>query len=157
MLNGTIIKKYTMKVSEVELIYKKKESTANAKKIDTSKVAFDILISLWDKNKIDYVEHFYALYLNRGNKVIGSILLSTGGCVGTVVDVKVLIQGAILSNAQAIVIAHNHPSGSLIPSDSDLDITSRIKTACNYFEISLLDHLIIADNDYYSFKDEGRL
>lgn len=146
-----------MKVSEVELIYKKKESTANAKKIDTSKVAFDILISLWDKNKIDYVEHFYALYLNRGNKVIGSILLSTGGCVGTVVDVKVLIQGAILSNAQAIVIAHNHPSGSLIPSDSDLDITSRIKTACNYFEISLLDHLIIADNDYYSFKDEGRL
>ena len=146
-----------MKVSEVELIYKKKESTANAKKIDTSKIAFDILISLWDKNKIDYVEHFYALYLNRANKVIGSILLSTGGCVGTVVDVKVLIQGAILSNAQAIVIAHNHPSGSLIPSNSDLDITSRIKTACNYFEISLLDHLIIADNDYYSFKDEGRL
>ena len=146
-----------MKVSEVELIYKKKESTANAKKIDSSKIAFDILISLWDKNKIDYVEHFYALYLNRANKVIGSILLSTGGCVGTIVDVKVLIQGALLSNAQAIVIAHNHPSGSLIPSNSDLDITSRIKTACNYFEISLLDHLIIADNQYYSFKDEGRL
>jgi DNA repair protein RadC len=146
-----------MKVSEVELIYKKKQSTANAKKIDTSKIAFDILFSLWDKNKIDYVEHFYALYLNRANKVIGSILLSTGGCVGTVVDVKVLIQGAILSNAQAIVIAHNHPSGSLIPSNNDLDITSRIKTACNYFEISLLDHLIIADNQYYSFKDEGRL
>ena len=146
-----------MKVSEVELIYKKKQSTANAKKIDTSKIAFDILISLWDKNKIDYVEHFYALYLNRANKVIGSILLSTGGCVGTIVDVKVLIQGALLSNAQAIVIAHNHPSGSLIPSNSDLDITSRIKTACNYFEITLLDHLIIADNDYYSFKDEGRL
>lgn len=146
-----------MKVSEVELIYKKKESTANAKKIDTSKIAFDILFSLWDKNKIDYVEHFYALYLNRANKVIGSILLSTGGCVGTVVDVKVLIQGAILSNAQGIIIAHNHPSGSLIPSNSDLDITSRIKTACNYFEISLLDHLIIAENQYYSFKDEGRL
>ena len=144
-------------VSEVELIYKKKESTANAKKIDTSKIAFDILFSLWDKNKIDYVEHFYALYLNRVNKVIGSILLSTGGCVGTVVDVKVLIQGAILSNAQAIIIAHNHPSGSATPSNSDLDITSRIKTACNYFEISLLDHLIIADNQYYSFKDEGRL
>ena len=146
-----------MKVSEVELIYKKKQSTANAKKIDTSKIAFNILFSLWDKNKIDYVEHFYALYLNRANKVIGSILLSTGGCVGTIVDVKVLIQGALLSNAQAIVIAHNHPSGSLIPSNSDLDITSRIKTACNYFEISLLDHLIIADNQYYSFKDEGRL
>ena len=157
MLNGTIIKKYTMEVSEVELIYKKKESTANAKKIDTSKIAFNILFSLWDKNKIDYVEHFYALYLNRANKVIGSILLSTGGCVGTIVDVKVLIQGALLSNAQAIVIAHNHPSGSLIPSNSDLDITSRIKTACNYFEITLLDHLIIADNQYYSFKDEGRL
>ena len=146
-----------MEVSEVELIYKKKQSTANAKKIDTSKIAFDILFSLWDKNKIDYVEHFYALYLNRANKVIGSILLSTGGCVGTIVDVKVLIQGALLSNAQAIVIAHNHPSGSLIPSNSDLDITSRIKTACNYFEITLLDHLIIADNQYYSFKDEGRL
>ena len=146
-----------MKVSEVELIYKKKESTANAKKIDTSKIAFDILFSLWDKNKIEYVEHFYVLYLNRANKVIGSMLLSTGGCVGTVVDVKVLIQGALLSNAQAIVIAHNHPSGSLTPSNNDLDITSRIKTACNYFEISLLDHLIIADNDYYSFKDEGRL
>jgi len=146
-----------MKVSEVELIYKKKESTANAKKIDTSKIAFDILFSLWDKNKIDYVEHFYVLYLNRANKIIGSILLSTGGCVGTVVDVKVLIQGALLSNAQAIIIAHNHPSGSLIPSNMDLDITSRIKTACSYFEIGLLDHLIIADNQYYSFKDEGRL
>lgn len=146
-----------MKVSEVELIYKKKQSTANAKKIDSSKIAFDILISLWDKNKIDYVEHFYALYLNRANKVIGSILLSTGGCIGTVVDVKILMQGALLSNAQGIIIAHNHPSGSLIPSNNDLDITTRIKTACSYFEISLLDHLILAENQYYSFKDEGRL
>lgn len=146
-----------MKVSEVELIYKKKERTANAKKIDSSKVAFDILFSLWDKNKIDYVEHFYVLYLNRANKVIGSMLLSTGGCVGTVVDVKVLVQGALLSNAQGIIMAHNHPSGNLNPSNNDLDITSRIKTACNYFEITLLDHLILADNTYYSFKDEGRL
>ena len=146
-----------MKVSEVELIYKKKQSTANAKKIDSSKVAFDILFSLWDKNKIEYVEHFYVLYLNRANKVIGSMLLSTGGCVGTVVDVKVLVQGALLSNAQGIIMAHNHPSGNLNPSNNDLDITSRIKTACNYFEITLLDHLIIAENNYYSFKDEGRL
>jgi DNA repair protein RadC len=146
-----------MIVSEVELIYKKKVSTINATKIITSKIAFDILLELWDKNKIDYVEHFYVLYLNRANKVIGSMLLSTGGCNGTVVDVKVLMQGALLSNAQAIVMAHNHPSGNLTPSNNDLDITSRIKTACNYFEITLLDHLIIAENNYYSFKDEGRL
>lgn len=146
-----------MNVSEVELIYRKKVSTADCIKVTTSKIAFDILFALWDKNKIDYVEHFYVMYLNRANKVIGSMLLSTGGCIGTVVDVKVLIQGALLSNAQGIIIAHNHPSGALIPSDDDLLVTSKIKTACNYFEISLLDHLIVAENNYYSFKDKGKL
>ena len=146
-----------MKVSEVELIYKKKVSTADCIKVTTSKIAFDILFNLWDKNKIDYVESFYVLYLNRANKVIGSVQLSSGGCISTIVDVKVLIQGALLSNAQGVIVAHNHPSGSLIPSKNDIDITSSIKTACNYFEISLLDHLIIAENNYYSFKDEGKV
>jgi len=99
----------------------------------------------------------WALFTNRANKVLGSFLLSEGGVTGTVLDARIIFQGAILCNATGIILAHNHPSGNLRPSQSDLDMTKKIKEAGKLFDISLLDHIILTDEKYYSMADEGNL
>ena len=100
-------------------------------------------------------EEFYFILLNRANKVIKIEQLSKGGMSGTVTDVRILIKKAVISSASGIIIAHNHPSGNLNPSESDSKITLKIKEAGKLFDIQLLDHLIIHDSDYYSFADNG--
>jgi DNA repair protein RadC len=100
-------------------------------------------------------EEFHVLFLNRSNRVIGKIKLSQGGISGTVTDVRIVMKRAIEYLASGIIVCHNHPSGNLNPSESDTKITQKIKEAGNLMDIQLLDHLIITDNDYYSFADNG--
>ncbi len=102
-------------------------------------------------------EEFWVLFLNRSNRVIGRMRLSQGGISGTVTDVRMVMKKAIEYLASGIIICHNHPSGNLNPSESDARITTKIKEAGNMIDIQLLDHIIIADNDYYSFADNGLL
>ena len=102
-------------------------------------------------------EEFFYILLNRSNKVIKIEQLSKGGISGTVTDVRILFKNAVLASASGVVVAHNHPSGNLIPSESDKKITAKIKEAGNLLDIQLLDHLIIHDSDYYSFADNGML
>ena len=102
-------------------------------------------------------EEFWLLILNRANKVIDRKKVSMGGTTGTVVDAKVVFKTAIESNAIYLILAHNHPSGSLFPSPQDIDITKKLIEAGNILSIKILDHLIIGDKGYYSFADEGRL
>ncbi|HLN21827.1 MAG TPA: DNA repair protein RadC [Bacteroidales bacterium] len=102
-------------------------------------------------------EEFWVLFLNRSNKVIGRMKLSQGGISGTVTDVRLIMKRAVDCLASGIIVCHNHPSGNLNPSDSDSNITKKIKDAGNLLEIQLLDHLIIADKEYYSFADNGML
>ncbi len=83
--------------------------------------------------------------------------VSKGGISGTVTDVRIILQAALKSNASGLIICHNHPSGNLNPSESDTKITQKIKEAGNVMDIQLLDHLIINDEDYYSFADNGLL
>ncbi len=103
------------------------------------------------------VEEFRVLYLNRAGKVIENICMSKGGTVETVVDVKIILKHALKILAQSMIIAHNHPSGSLTPSKNDKLITQKIFEAAKFFDIQLLDHIIVADKSYFSFKDENLL
>ena len=102
-------------------------------------------------------EEFFCIFLNRSNKVIKVEQISKGGISGTVTDVRILFKNAVLYTASGLIVAHNHPSGNLNPSESDNKITAKIKEAGNLLDIQLLDHLIICNSDYYSFADNGLL
>lgn len=103
------------------------------------------------------VELFYCLYLNRANRVIKIEQISVGGISSTVVDIRVLMRRALELRATGVLVAHNHPSGNLSPSDEDIDLTHRIKKAGDTLDIRLVDHLIVFENQYYSLADEGRI
>jgi DNA repair protein RadC len=100
-------------------------------------------------------EEFWVLLLNRNNLVIDKLMVSQGGLSGTVIDVRIILKMALDKLACSIILCHNHPSGNLIPSEADKDITKKIKEAGKHMDIPVLDHLIIANDSYFSFADEG--
>jgi DNA repair protein RadC len=102
-------------------------------------------------------EEFWVLFLNRSNRVLEAIRTSQGGISGTVTDVRMILKDAILRSASSIILCHNHPSGNLKPSKADTDITRKMADAGKLMDIKVLDHLIIADRNYFSFADEGLL
>ncbi len=102
-------------------------------------------------------EEFWAVYLNNSNKVLHSQQLSKGGITGTVVDVRLTMKTAIELGAVGIILAHNHPSGALKPSQADIKLTKKFKLAGDSLDIKVLDHLIITENAYFSFADEQLL
>jgi len=144
-------------VAEIELIYKSQISPSERPKVISSKDAYNILLANWDDSKIGYFEQFKILLLNRANKVIGIYELSTGGTTGTVADPKLIFTAALKSNAISIILCHNHPSGNLTPSQEDEKLTRRIKEAGILLDLTILDHLIISSEGYYSFTDEGKI
>ena len=144
-------------VSEIDLIYRTKVKSTDRPKITSSKSAYAILMDCWDPDKIEFIEQFKVLLLNQSNRVLGVYQASSGGIAGTVVDIRLLYASALKANAAAIIISHNHPSGKTAPSEADKAITRKIKTAGELLEIRLLDHLIVTEEKYYSFLDEGAL
>jgi len=138
-----------------ELGRRRKESeTLEKVKITSSNVAYQLL----HKHLSDLPhEEFWVLLLNRANQVMKEERLSKGGVSGTVVDVRLICKMAVENAASGVVIAHNHPSGQIIASEQDKSITKKLKEALKLFEISLLDHVIIGDQKYYSFSDDGLL
>ncbi len=102
-------------------------------------------------------EEFWILLLNRANRVVAKEQISLGGVAGTVVDAKLIFKKALEHLASGIILCHNHPSGNLQPSKADCDITAKLKTAGKALEINVLDHLIISEQGYFSFADEGRM
>lgn len=100
-------------------------------------------------------EVFIAVYLNRSNKIMHHEVISTGGITGTVADPRIILKKALEHDATALILCHNHPSGNLKPSKADEDLTWKIKEAARYFDISVLDHIIVSHEGYYSFADEG--
>ena len=111
----------------------------------------------FDTRKIDYKEMFYVVLLNRANYCLGYSHISTGSTSGTVVNIKEVFQLALKTNASSIILAHNHPSGNMTPSNADINLTQKIKNGCELFDIQLLDHLIISSLNYYSFADNGKI
>ncbi|KPK79817.1 MAG: hypothetical protein AMS27_17650, partial [Bacteroides sp. SM23_62_1] len=98
---------------------------------------------------------FWVLLLNRSNRVIDKVRISQGGISGTIIDTRIILKNAVDRLSSAIILCHNHPSGNLKPSDADIRITNKLKDSAQIMDINLLDHIIIADNSYFSFADEG--
>jgi DNA repair protein RadC len=145
-------------VSEVSLTYNTKIKNSDRKKVTNSKSTEEIFRAIRHYNdNIPMFECFYAMYLNRANKVLSIMLISEGGTSGTVTDIKKIIAPAILQNASSVIISHNHPSGNLQPSSADTAITDKIKNALKLFDITLLDHIILSDESYFSMADENIL
>jgi DNA repair protein RadC len=102
-------------------------------------------------------EVFAVLFLNRANKINHFEIVSEGGMTGTVADPRMILKKALEQDAVSLILCHNHPSGSLKPSRADEELTQKIKEASKYFDIKVLDHIIVSDDGYYSFADEGIL
>ena len=144
-------------VSEVEIYYKNRVPYSQRQKVTTSHSAYEIFTQLFSTDTIDYRESFIVLYLNRASQVLGYSVISQGGTASTVVDIKMVFQTALLTNVSCIILAHNHPSGNLQPSIEDNRLTDRIKEAAKLFDITVLDHIIITNESFYSFSDNGNI
>lgn len=126
--------------------------------ISSSLDAYNVLVKFFPIETLSLQERFVAMYLNRSNRVIGVYPMSVGGITGTVVDIRLLLSVALKTAATGIILAHNHPSGNLKPSETDKDLTNKIKKGSEYMDIKLLDHLIIVpEGKYLSFTEEGFL
>ena len=125
--------------------------------ITRSKDAMEVLKKYSDADSIDLKEHFYVLTLSNANRLLGISLISIGGTAGVCVGVKEILQLALLTNSTGIIIAHNHPSGILMPSQNDCEMTEKIKEGLSLVDINLLDHLVFTSDGYTSFADNGYL
>ncbi|MBL7864479.1 MAG: JAB domain-containing protein [Cyclobacteriaceae bacterium] len=151
------ITKSLHQVSEVVLSYRSLIAPSQRPKVSSSKDAVDVLRAHWDISRIEFQEQFKVLLLNRANKAIGICEISTGGVSGTVADPKLIFAAALKACASSIIVAHNHPSGNLSPSQSDIDLTRKLKEGGKLLEIQMLDHVILTVEGYYSFAYEGQV
>lgn len=146
-----------MQIAEISISYNLKFKASERPMINSSASAYEILIHQWNPGLLELKEEFKVILLNRANNVLGLFNLSSGGMAGTVVDLKLLFATVLKSCASTIILAHNHPSGNLIPSQADISITQQVKEAGKILDIKVFDHLIITKSSYYSFADEGIL
>jgi len=151
------MKASTCNIAEIKVSYKPK--LMEGPRITSSSSAYEQLKAFYPKDTISLQEHFVILYLNRANNIIGGYHAFKGGITGTVADIRIIMGVALKSMACGMIISHNHPSGSLIPSSADRQLTDKIKEAGKLMDISLLDHIIVSpsEGEYYSFANEGLL
>ena len=142
-------------IAEIQVSYSTLDTLKD--KVCSGKQAFELILNSWNKGSLELQEEFKVLLLNRANEVLGLYSMSKGGVSGTIVDVKLLFAVSLKCNASSIIIAHNHPSGNLKPSDADISLTNNIKRCSELLDISLLDHLIITKNGFYSFSENSLL
>jgi len=140
-------------IDEITLV--KKQSNFPKTKIIDSKSAYAVIRKFYNSD-IDIYESMFLLLVNRNNITTGFVKISQGGTAGTVVDVKIIMKYVIETLSNGFILAHNHPSGNLNPSHQDDVMTKRINEAAKLLECSLLDHLIVTDKGYFSYKDEGK-
>ncbi len=140
-------------IAAMELGRRRRESEIAIKQqITSSRDVFEYFHTNLSDNPY---EEFWILLLNRANKIIKKVMISEGGISGTVADPKRIFKAAIENNASSIILCHNHPSGNLKPSEADIKLTKKLKEAGTMLDISVLDHIIIGDEKFYSFADEG--
>ena len=149
------MKTFKSNLREVSAVYKKKETVQNIK-ISSAGDVNDLVRSIYPV-EINIREAMVALFLNNSNRTVGYSIASIGGITATLVDVRLILRDAILTQSTSIILVHNHPSGSHKPSQADLAITDKVKKAAALMDVKLLDHLIITEDGFYSLADEGRL
>ena len=135
---------------------RRRQATASIEKTVVSSSA-DVATYLQTSLRDYKHEVFAVIFLNRANKINDFKIISEGGITGTVADPRIILKKALEQDAVSLILCHNHPSGSLKPSRADEELTLKIKEAAKYFDIKVLDHLIVSDDGYYSFADEGIL
>lgn len=143
------------KIPMVKLSFVNELPSAKRKKILTSKDAEEVLRQAFEEGTIQHKEFFFVMYINRASHFLGVQKISEGGISSTVVDIRIILQGAILSNASSIILCHNHPSGNLEPSSHDISITKKLVDASKAVEIHVNDHIILNESTYLSFADSG--
>ena len=146
----------TYKANCPELKVQLKRDAIKKVKITNSKDSADFFRELWD-DSIGIYESFFCIYLNNANNTIGWYKVSQGGITGTVADPRLIIKKALDVLAIGIIMCHNHPSGQLRPSEQDLQLTEKIKQVGKFLDIQVLDHIILTEESYYSFSDNGNI
>lgn len=117
----------------------------------------EVMRSIFNADTILWTEEVIMVCLNRANDVVGYYRVSSGGFSGSVLDPRVVMTIALQNASSSIILAHNHPSGNLKPSEGDRAVTEKIRKACEFFDMKLLDHLIITDESYFAFSENGLL
>ena len=144
------------KAPEIEIYYKTTLKAAERPKINSASDVFRIMSEIGEMSRnMEYKELFYSLYLNTASELLAVHKISEGTTRNALVDIKFIMQGAIMTNAAAVIVCHNHPSGSTSPSSEDKKVTERIKTAAALFDVHLTDSVILATDKYFSFVEEG--
>jgi len=141
------------KVSEVKLSYR--TSKLPKIQINNSKKCYKILLDNWENGGLEHRESFKVVLLNQAKTILGIYNAAEGGITNTPIDIRIVLQSALLANACSIILAHNHPSGTLTPSMEDIAMTRRTKEAAALLNIGVDDHIIVCRDGYYSMADRG--
>lgn len=144
-------------MSEIDIVYRNKVRAVDRPKIRDSRSCYDLFLSNWDMNRIELLEQFKVMFIDHSNHCMGISNISTGGITGCIADPRLIFGMALKARATRIVVAHNHPSGNLVPSKADDDLTGKLVLGGSFLEIPILDHLIVTADSYYSYADEARL
>ncbi|WP_431294138.1 JAB domain-containing protein [Pedobacter sp. P26] len=147
----------SFKVAEIEISYHPAFKLAELPQVTSAQEAYGVLMERWDKGRLELLEEFKVILLNRRARVLGVVNISQGGLSGTLADPKVIFAVALKACASGMILAHNHPSGELSPSDADISLTRKLKSGGEILEISVNDHLIVSRYGFYSFLDEGMM
>ena len=144
-------------VAEMQLTYRNPQPPDKRTRIENTTQAYQVLRSFYPDETIECKEYVKVLLINTGAEVIGCVQVAEGGLKQAYVDVRNVLQAALLSNASGIIISHNHPSGKVWPSNEDRELTHHLSQLCDLMNIELIDHIILGLYKYYSFSDDGML
>jgi DNA repair protein RadC len=142
-------------LAEIEISYRPKFKAADRPQIDSSQKAYHLLLDNWNKDRIELLEEFKIILLNRRNRVLGIVNISQGGIAGTMADPKIIFAIALKACASGIILSHSHPSGEASPSEADIRLTRKLTEAGKLLELNVFDHIIVCSEGYYSFLDQG--
>lgn len=142
-------------VAEIQLSYHPQVKPSQRPTVTNSREVYQLFFDNWDADRIELQEQFKVMLLNRGSRVLGIVDISTGGIGGTLADPKLIFATALKAGASSIILAHNHPSGQLTPSQADRTLTKKLTDGGKLLDISVFDHVILTADSYFSFADEG--
>jgi DNA repair protein RadC len=151
------MKRKLPKVPEIKLVYRPKVKASKRRKIRQAEDVYQIFMQHWNKNKIGLIEQFKMILLDRKNSVLGLVNVATGGLNGVIADPRIIFTAALGCGASGIILAHNHPSGKLEPGEEDLQITKNLQNAAKTLHLTILDHMILSPEGYYSFSNHDVL
>lgn len=151
-----VAKKNESTLSEITVSYSSKIPARERTQIHNSRDIFELLVPVFSCC-LEHHEEAWAVYMNNQHRVLGMSKIGQGGFSETTVDPKIVLQIALKVNASSVVLAHNHPSGNPTPSSCDDRITSKLKSGASFLDIQFTDHLVICDEIYYSYADEGKI